>query len=97
MLPENTAKLENQPINEHLPGLGQNYCVVCARHFISEHSAKVHYKTKEHKKRTKITKEVPYSHEEAERAAGLQPEKAKFTKPIYEGGISRPLMTDLTN
>ena len=71
MLPENTDKLENQPIDEHKAGLGQNYCVVCARHFVSEHSKAVHLKTKEHKKRTKICKEVPYSHEEAERAAGL--------------------------
>ena len=71
MLPENTEKLENQPIDEHKPGLGQNYCVTCSRHFITENSKMVHLKGKEHKKRSKITKEIPYSHEEAERAAGL--------------------------
>lgn len=37
-----------------------------------------HLKTKEHKKRLKIVKtEKPYTHEEAERAVGLQPASKK--------------------
>jgi bud site selection protein 20 len=43
-------------------------------YFISEAAIKVHFKTKEHKKRFKIVKtEKPYTHEEAERAGGLMP------------------------
>ena len=68
---------------------------MCARYFISDHAMKKHYTTKEHKKRVKTCKELPYTHEEAERAGGLQPEVAKFTKPIYEDGIIKPKMTDL--
>lgn len=35
MLPEKTHKLLNQEINEDLPGLGQHYCICCARYFIT--------------------------------------------------------------
>ena len=53
MLPENTVKLLNQDMDEYKPGLGQYYCVSCARYFISEVAMKAHVKTKEHKKRVK--------------------------------------------
>ena len=57
-----------------MPGLGQHYCVPCARYFVSDKAIDAHYKTKEHKKRFKICNtEEPYSIEEAERAAGLRP------------------------
>ena len=51
MLPENTEKLMNQPIDENLPGLGQFYCLHCSKHFISKQAISVHFKTKVHKKR----------------------------------------------
>ena len=72
MLPEETQRLLNQPLNENLPGLGQHYDVHCARYFITKAAIDEHFKTKEHKKRFKIcTTEVPYSHAEGERAVGL--------------------------
>lgn len=78
MLPENTEKLLHQDLNEDLPGLGQHYCVSCARYFITEKAIQEHFKTKEHKKRFKIIKnDKPYTHEEAERASGLMPAKKK--------------------
>mmetsp|Transcript_1449 Transcript_1449/g.2537 ORF Transcript_1449/g.2537 Transcript_1449/m.2537 type:complete len:101 (-) Transcript_1449:70-372(-) len=85
MLPDNSEKLLNQPLDEYKPGLGQHYCLHCARHFISDVAIQNHFRTKEHKKRMKTTKNIPYSHEEAERAAGLQPAKVRFTDKIYEG------------
>ena len=85
MLPENTEKLLHQPLDENKPGLGQYYCVPCAKYYVNEITIQAHFKTKTHKKRVKTTKEIPYSHEEAERAGGLQPEKPKFTVPIYQG------------
>ena len=76
MLPENTQLLLNQPIDEHRPGLGQHYCIACARYFITETAKKEHEAKKEHKKRLKIClTEKPYSIEEAERAGGLLPAK----------------------
>ena len=85
MLPENTQKLLNQELDEYKPGLGQHYCLHCARYFISKESIQAHFQTKQHKKRIKATKEIPYTHEEANRAGGLQPEKVRFTDTIYAG------------
>ena len=75
-------------MQEDKPGLGQHYCVTCARYFISDQAIQVHYKTKEHKKRFKIvTTEIPYSIEEAEKAGGVMPAKnaQKKIKPAVNG------------
>jgi bud site selection protein 20 len=78
MLPENTKVLKSQPIDEDKPGLGQNYCVTCCRHFVTDAALKEHNSGKEHRKRLKIClTEIPYSIEEAERAGGLMPAKKK--------------------
>lgn len=68
--PENMVKLQNQPIDEDLPGLGQNYCLFCARYFIDKNSLEAHYKSKEHKKRVKRTKEEPYTIEDSKKYGG---------------------------
>ena len=52
---------------------------------MTNEAIQMHFKTKEHKKRFKTCKEIPYTHEEAERAGGLMPNKIKFTDAIYEG------------
>jgi hypothetical protein len=73
LIPEVSDRLLHQPMQEDMPGLGQHYCVTCARYFVSDNAIQVHFKTKEHKKRFKvISKEEPYSIEEAERAGGLR-------------------------
>ena len=75
----------NQEIDEEKPGLAQYYCVHCTRYFISLAALQTHFKTKEHKKRVKTCKEIPYSHEEAERAGGLHPNRIRFTDAVYAG------------
>lgn len=62
-----------QPIDFDLPGLGQHYCVECARYFIADNVLEEHKRTKAHKIRLKELKEKPYSQEEAEAAAGMAP------------------------
>ncbi|KAH9257108.1 hypothetical protein BASA81_004658 [Batrachochytrium salamandrivorans] len=42
------------PLDTDLPGMGQNYCIQCARHFITEDALTVHRGTKLHKKRVKF-------------------------------------------
>ena len=86
MEPVNAEKLNNQDLDEYLPGLGQHYCLHCTRYFLSDQVIAEHFKTKEHKKRMKVLKDIPYSHEEANRAGGLMPatDKSK-TDLIYEG------------
>ena len=77
--PEETHKLKNQKPDEDKPGLGQNYCVPCARHFVTDSVLGLHKKTKEHKKRFKVlTKEMPYTHEESQKAAGMYVPQAKI-------------------
>lgn len=63
----------DQPIDFDLPGMGQHYCVECARYFLSEHVLKQHKRTKKHKIRLKELKEQPYSQAEADAAAGMAP------------------------
>jgi len=49
-------------MNEDLPGLGQHYCLTCARYMINDKAMAEHLKTKEHKKRFKIVKnDKPYT------------------------------------
>ena len=66
------------PIDEDLPGLGQFYCIFCSRYFLNQKSLEIHYKTKEHKKRVKVTKEKPYTIEDSKLFAG----KIKTKKTI---------------
>ncbi|KAI8084559.1 uncharacterized protein BX664DRAFT_337259 [Halteromyces radiatus] len=69
--PENAIKLKNQEIDTDKPGLGQHYCVECARHFINQDALDIHYRGKTHKRRVKKLQEEPYTQAEADAAAGL--------------------------
>ncbi|RPA82172.1 hypothetical protein BJ508DRAFT_92701 [Ascobolus immersus RN42] len=56
--------------NDEKPGLGQFQCLECAVFHESEYALKHHQRGKKHKKRVKYLKEVPYTHAEADAAAG---------------------------
>lgn len=62
-----------QPINLDLPGLGQFYCIECARYFISPAALTNHLQTKRHKARVRELRVQPYSHAESIAAAGMAP------------------------
>ena len=68
--PQNIIKFNKLEIDEDLPGLGQFYCIFCAKYFVSKPVLENHYKTKEHKKRVKATKEKPYTIEDSKLFAG---------------------------
>ena len=69
--PEKLLQIQNQEIDENLPGLGQFYCVFCARYFVNQKTLDKHYKTKEHKKRVKAVKtEKAYTIEESKKYTG---------------------------
>lgn len=67
------ALRSDQPIDFDLPGMGQYYCVECARYFIAADALNQHTRTKKHKIRLKELKEKPYSQAEAESAVGMAP------------------------
>ncbi|WVQ85719.1 hypothetical protein IAT38_007885 [Cryptococcus sp. DSM 104549] len=69
--PGNRAKLEKQEIDADKPGLGQHYCVECAKYYETDIALKAHLKTKVHRRRMKELKEPAYTVAESERAAGL--------------------------
>ncbi|KAM0793865.1 C2H2 finger domain protein [Usnea florida] len=55
-----------------LPGLGQFYCLECAKWFEAEHGLLQHRKGKNHKRRVRALRLEPYSQKEAEAAVGLR-------------------------
>jgi bud site selection protein 20 len=70
--PENIIKLQNQKLDEDLPGLGQFYCVFCARYFINGSSLNTHYKSKEHKKQIKRSNEPVYTIHDSKKYGGQE-------------------------
>ncbi|KAJ3040381.1 Bud site selection protein 20 [Rhizophlyctis rosea] len=74
---KNPEKVATGAVDADLPGLGQHYCLQCARYFTTAASLNDHIKTKLHKKRLKVLKEEPYTQKEAERAAGLGTDNGK--------------------
>ena len=56
---------------DELPGGGKFSCDPCNKYFIDEETLDIHLKTKNHKKRCKLLKEVPYTHKEADAAGGI--------------------------
>lgn len=67
---ESITKLNHQPLDETKPGLGQYYCINCAKYFDSVSAKNTHMKGRFHKRRVKELKEGPYTQEEANFAAG---------------------------
>lgn len=64
-----------------MPGLGQHYCIECARYFDSSQALLVHKKGKVHKRRLKNLREEPYTQEEAEAAVNIgQPKQSVASK-----------------
>lgn len=63
---KNMNQYKTKPDDELLPGLGQFYCVPCARHCQNKASLQIHEQSKPHKRRVKLLKEKPYDHKEAE-------------------------------
>lgn len=77
----NAAKLKSQECDMDLPGAGRYYCIQCARYFVEEKALKDHMRSRVHRKKVKMLREVPYTTEEAERAAGMGSYTLTSTKP----------------
>lgn len=81
--------LKNQSFDEYLPGLGQHYCVPCAKYFESDKALTTHTKTKVHKRELKNIKFGPYTPEEAASGAGRDVEKYLAKKQEQEQLIAQ--------
>ncbi|KAL6942330.1 Bud site selection protein 20 [Hanseniaspora vineae] len=73
--PSKVSKLLNQPLDETKPGLGQHYCIHCAKYCETAEALKTHLKGKVHKRRVKDLKGVPYTQETSNAASGLDVQK----------------------
>ncbi|WEW60625.1 hypothetical protein PRK78_006112 [Emydomyces testavorans] len=62
---------------EDLPGLGQYYCIECAKWFESEYNLTAHRKGKNHKRRIRLLKEEPHTQKVADAAVGLTTDNGK--------------------
>lgn len=71
---------------EDLPGLGQFYCIECAKYFDTDFAEREHKRGKRHKRRCRMLKEPPYTQAEAEAAAGIGVDKGRgheMPEPLY--------------
>ncbi|KAJ2455988.1 hypothetical protein EV183_000331 [Coemansia sp. RSA 2336] len=75
--PENKSRLLSLPVDEDLPGLGQHYCVECAKHYIDGAALERHRRGREHKRRVRDLKVPAYTQKEAEAAAGLSTDNGR--------------------
>jgi bud site selection protein 20 len=57
--------------SDDLPGSGENYCIECARHFISKEMLTHHQLSKQHKRQVKRVHEEQYTQAEADAGAGM--------------------------
>lgn len=65
---------------EDLPGLGQWYCIECAKYFEGENNFEQHKRGKNHKRRVRMLREEPYTQKDAEAAVGLWTDNGKKKK-----------------
>ena len=68
--------------DDNLPGLGNFYCVYCARHFADLVTLDRHKLTKAHKRRLKDVKQETYSQEVADYSAGKTKESLTQVRVI---------------
>merc|ERR1711892_1209460 len=91
--------LLEQKIDYDKAGLGQFYCVHCAKDFIDTHAFRDHVKSKVHKRRLHALKTEPYTIEEANRAAGMgsyvKPGKRKMETLVPAAVVAEESLADV--
>ena len=92
-------KLLTQKIDYDKMGLGQFYCIHCAKDFIDTNAFRAHVKSKPHKRRLHALKTEPYTLEEAERASGMgsyvQPGKRKMETLVPAAVLAEESLADV--
>ncbi|EFA83059.1 hypothetical protein PPL_03847 [Heterostelium album PN500] len=64
--PDKIEKASKHDIDPELPGLGQFYCVHCAKYFVAQSDLDTHLTGKKHKRRVKDLKVKPYTVEDSQ-------------------------------
>jgi bud site selection protein 20 len=87
--------LQQQELDETKPGLGQFYCIPCAKYFENEKALAHHQRGKVHKRRLKVIKQGPYTVEEADMAAGHNVQKFLNKKQKQESITAEPIVSEI--
>lgn len=69
--PRHLSQYRETKSAEDLPGLGEFYCIECAKWFEGEHNLAGHRRGKNHKRRVKELKAEAHTQKVAEAAVGL--------------------------
>lgn len=69
--PKHLANYHSTKAAEDLPGLGEFYCIECAKWFEGEHNLAGHRRGKNHKRRVKELKSESHTQKVADQAVGL--------------------------
>ena len=71
---------------EDLPGLGEFYCIECAKWFEGEHNLSTHRRGKNHKRRVKGLKAEAHTQKSAEAAVGLTTDYGRKEEVVMAEG-----------
>lgn len=78
--PKHLTQHKSSKASEDLPGLGEWYCIECAKWFEGEHNLVAHRRGKNHKRRVRTLKEEAHSQKAAEAAVGLGTDNGKVDR-----------------
>lgn len=92
--PESIELLKHQPLDETKPGLGQYYCIHCAKYCETRAALASHLKTKVHKRRVRELKVKPYTQEESDAASGVGLQKFQQDVEKYKQINERRLVLE---
>ena len=82
--PKHLTRFKSTKAAEDLPGLGEFYCIECAKWFEGEHNLAGHRKGKNHKRRVKELKAEAHSQKAADAAVGLSTDNGSKGEPMAE-------------
>lgn len=88
--PEALAARKQQKFDEYLPGLGQHYCVPCAKYYESAVALQTHTKSKVHRRQLKALRDGPYTLEEGVAAGGRDVQKFLESREAQNALLQAP-------
>ncbi|KAK5099475.1 hypothetical protein LTR70_002375 [Exophiala xenobiotica] len=83
--PRHLTQYKSTKAAEDLPGLGEFYCIECAKWFEGEHNLASHRRGKNHKRRVKELRAEAHTQKRADAAVGLTTDNGRQGEPMAEG------------
>jgi len=83
--PRHLTQYKSTKAAEDLPGLGEFYCIECAKWFEGENNLASHRRGKNHKRRVKELRAEAHTQKGADAAVGLTTDNGRQGEPMAEG------------